>query len=202
MYPINPGRDSVLGYKAYPNVRDIPGDVDMAVFTVPAAKVVDAVEDCVAKKVKAGVIISAGFKELGGESADMEKQMVKTARAGNMVLVGPNGQGICSPSTKLFPWMPHSYHPPVGSVGVISQSGNIQSMLIEGVIKSGFGVSKCVSSGNEADLRSEDFFAYLAEDDETNVILAYIEGITDGHTGRQICRQIPHRIDGRPRQPF
>ncbi|OGP55583.1 MAG: hypothetical protein A2V67_18455 [Deltaproteobacteria bacterium RBG_13_61_14] len=187
LYPVNPGRESVLGFKAYPTVRDIPGEVDLAVFTVPARQVVAAIPDCVAKGVKAGVVISAGFKEMGGEFADLEAEMVAKARAGGMVLVGPNGQGICCPASKLFPWMPNFY-PPDGKMGLVSQSGNVQNILLEGVVKSGFGVSKAVSSGNEADLRAEDFYAYFAEDPSVEVIVSYLEGIADGRRFLEIAR--------------
>jgi acyl-CoA synthetase (NDP forming) len=180
LYPVNPGRATVLGLTAYPSVRAIPGDVDLAVFTVPAKEVPAALDDCLHKRVKAGVVISAGFKELGGEWADVEAELVKKARAGGMVLVGPNGQGICNPAAKLFAWMPHLYFPRPGSVAVISQSGNVQGILVAEVQKAGFGVSKGVSSGNEADLRSEDYYEYLAEDPETEVILSYLEGVSDG----------------------
>jgi acyl-CoA synthetase (NDP forming) len=179
LYPVNPGRDSVLGHKAYPTVRDIPGEVDMAVFTVPARSVVEAMDDCLAKGVKAGMVISAGFGEMGGEHEDLEAELVRKARAGEMALAGPNGAGVCCPSAKLFAWMP-SFYPPSGHVGVISQSGNVLGMLIGHLLKCGFGVSKGVSSGNEAALRTEDYFEYLAGDPDTGVILSYQEGITDG----------------------
>jgi acyl-CoA synthetase (NDP forming) len=179
LYPVNPGRDSVLGHKAYPSVRDIPDDVDMALFTVPARSVVQAMDDCLARKVKAGMVISAGFREMGGEYEDLESELVRKARAGEMALAGPNGQGVCCPSEKFFAWMPNFYPPP-GGVGVISQSGNVQGMLIGRVLKCGFGVSKGVSSGNEAALRTEDYLEYMAGDPDTGVILSYQEGITDG----------------------
>jgi acyl-CoA synthetase (NDP forming) len=182
IYPVNPGRDVVLGHKAYPSVTDIPGEVDLAVFTVPAKRMAAALDDCVKKGVKAGVVISAGFKELGGESADLEAKLAAKARAGHMVLVGPNGQGVCCPESKLYPWIPPNFTPPAGEVAVISQSGNIQTMLISEVARCGFGVSKSVSSGNEADLKTEDYFEYFAHDPATKVILAYLEGITDGRT--------------------
>ncbi|MCP4681205.1 MAG: CoA-binding protein, partial [Desulfobacterales bacterium] len=104
LYPVNPGRDKILGYKAYPSVREIPDDVDLAIFTIPAEYVSAAVDDCVVKGVKAGVIISAGFKEMGGKFIDIEAKVAAKALAGNMVLVGPNCNGISCTSEKLFPW--------------------------------------------------------------------------------------------------
>ncbi len=188
IYPVNPGRESVFGYKAYPSVRDIPGEVDLAVLAVPTAGMEAAVEDCAAEGVKAAVAISAGFKELGGDNAQREMELVRRARAGGMLLAGPNGQGICCPKNKLFPWMP-PYFPPDGRVAVISQSGNIQGLLVSEVVNYGFGVSKGVSSGNEADLKTEDYFRYLADDPDTEVILSYMEGVNGEHTFLDSARQ-------------
>ncbi|MDY6794081.1 MAG: CoA-binding protein [Actinomycetota bacterium] len=180
IYPVNPGRDTILGIKAYPSVRDIPGDVDLVIFTVPARLVINALDDCIAKGIRAGVVISAGFKELGGENAAVEAEMVKKAHDAGMVMVGPNCQGICCPSNKLYPWMPILYHPPAGRVGFVSQSGNILNMLVGHISGSGFGVSKAVSSGNEADLKTEDYYTYFLNDPDTDVIVSYIEGICNG----------------------
>ena len=180
IYPVNPGRETILGLKAYPRVLDIPGDIDMAVFTVPSRLVMEALEDCAAKGVRAGLVITAGFKELGAEGEAMERELVKKAREAGMVLIGPNCQGICCPAHHLYPWMPVLYHPPRGSIGYVSQSGNILNMLIAHADNAGLGVSKAVSSGNEADLRMVDYLSYLAEDPETEVIVSYIEGLQDG----------------------
>lgn len=179
LYPVNPGRDEVLGMKAYRSVGDIPGDVELAVVTVPAKNVVGAMEDCAAKGVQAAVVVSAGFRELGGDSARMEEELVRIADEAGMAVVGPNGQGICCPANGLYPWMP-LFYPPEGSVGFICQSGNILNMLIGHVLDAGFGVSKAVSSGNEAQLKTEDYIEYLAHDPDTQVIAAYIEGVDDG----------------------
>jgi len=150
------------------------------VITVPAAGVPSAVADCVNKGIRAGVVITAGFKELGQEGALLEQKMVSIARAGDMVLIGPNGQGVCCPANHLYAWMPMDYHPPAGDVAVVSQSGNIQMLLIVGLSRAGFGVSKSVSSGNEADLRIDDYIDYFARDEMTKVILCYVEGMTYG----------------------
>ena len=189
IYPVNPGRDKVLGLKTYPSVLDIPGDVDLALFTVPARFIPSALDDCVKKGVKASVVISAGFRELGGDAVDLEKEMVDKAKAAGMVLVGPNGQGICCPRNDLYVWMPNFY-PPSGRIAVVSQSGNIQNMMIGGAVRAGFGVSKSVSSGNEAVLKIEDYYSYLAEDPDTDVILSYIESIVDGRRFIEHARRV------------
>jgi acyl-CoA synthetase (NDP forming) len=180
VYPVNPSRETILGLTAYPSVLDIPGEVDLAVFTVPARMVLDAFDDCIAKKVKAGLVITAGFKELGEEGAGVEEELVRKARDAGMVLIGPNCQGICCPRNRLYPWMPILFHPAPGKIGFVAQSGNILNMLIGHAVSAGLGVSKAVSSGNEADLETEDYFSYLGEDADTEVIVSYVEGIRDG----------------------
>jgi acyl-CoA synthetase (NDP forming) len=192
IYPVNPGRESVMGLKAYKSVRDIPGPVDLAVFTVPAEHVPATMDDCAAKGVKAALVISAGFKELGGQGAELEREMVRRARAGGIVLAGPNGQGVCNPGYDLFPWMP-LFYPPPGRVAFLSQSGNVLNMVISAAYKSGSGVSKAVSIGNEADLRAEDYLAYFADDADTDVIVVYMEGTQDGRRFFDLAREVTPR---------
>jgi len=192
IYPVNPGHKELLGMPCYPSVRDVPGDVDLAVFTVPAAAVLSAIDDCAAKGVKAALVISAGFGELGPEGAAREAELVRKAEEAGMVLVGPNCQGACCPANHLYPWMP-LFYPKEGSVGVVCQSGNILNMMIGEALDAGFGVSKAVSSGNEAQLKTEDYFAYLAGDDATDVIAAYIEGVDDGRRFFEMSREAARR---------
>lgn len=193
IYPVNPRRETVLGLKAYPRVRDIPGEVDLAVFTVPSRQVMEALADCVEKKVKAALVITAGFKELGERGEAMERELVRKAREAGMVLIGPNCQGICCPANDLYPWMPILFHPPRGRIGYVSQSGNILNMLIGHAATAGLGVSKAVSSGNEADLRTADYYAYLAEDPDTEVIVSYIEGLRDGRDFVARAKEVTRR---------
>ena len=189
IYPVNPGRAEVLGYRAYPTVREVPGELDLVVIAAPAGGVLAAVEDCAAKGVKAVVVISAGFKEMGGAAAELEAEMAAKARAAGMVLVGPNGQGVCCPKNRVYPWMPHFFYPPAGPVAVVSQSGNVQGLMMTELWKLGIGVSKGVSSGNEADLGAADFLSYFGQDPDTKVILSYMEGLTDGRRFLEIGRE-------------
>jgi acyl-CoA synthetase (NDP forming) len=179
IYPVNPHEEKVLGLKAFHSVTDIPEEVDLAIFTIPAAAMPSAIEDCVKKRVRAGVVISAGFGELGEDGKNLEHEMVRKARASNMVLVGPNGQGIVNTRARLYPWMP-AYIPSPGDVAIISQSGNISTWLAYGLGEFAFGVSKVASTGNNADLSWEDYFLYLKDDPDTSVILAYVEGAGQG----------------------
>jgi len=188
IYPVNPGRAEVMGMRCYPSVADIPFDVDLAIFTVPARSVVAAMDDCAAKGVKAALVISAGFRELGEEGAALETELLGKAAAAGITVVGPNGQGVCCPGNMLYPWMP-IFYPPGGTVGVVSQSGNILNMLIGHTLDSGLGVSKGVSSGNEARLRTEDYLSYMARDPDTDVIISYLEGVQDGRRFLELARE-------------
>ncbi|NPV59975.1 MAG: hypothetical protein HPY75_09955 [Actinobacteria bacterium] len=193
VYPVNPNRETILGLRAYPSVREIPGEIDLAVFTVPARQVLDALSGCIEKGVKAGLVITAGFKELGEDGARVEAEMVRMARDAGMILVGPNCQGVCCPKNRLYPWMPILFHPSPGKIGYVAQSGNILNMLIGHAVKAGLGVSKAVSSGNEADVASEEYYAYLAEDPDTEVIVSYVEGIPDGRRFLEYAREVTAR---------
>lgn len=188
VYPVNPGEAEVQGYKAYPSVSSIPGDVDLAIFTVPARTVLDSISDCVLKGVKAGLVISAGFAELGDEGRRMQEEMVKRAEEGGMVLIGPNGQGIAVPGAKFYPWMP-AFMPDPGSIGIATQSGSVATVLSEKLAEFGFGCSKVVSAGNCADLGWPDYLAYFGQDKETKVILLHMEGLEDGHAFFEAARK-------------
>ncbi len=194
IYPVNPSQSKIIGLKAYKKITDIPDAVDLAIFTIPAKTMPDAISEAAKKGVRAGVVISAGFSELGIEGLELQQEMVSRARKAGMVLVGPNGQGIVTPESKLYPWMP-SFLPPAGKVAVISQSGNVMTMLTQGLVQYGFGISKGVSVGNSADLQFEDYFRYLKDDPETKVILAYIEGVEGGRdffkTAAETTREKP-----------
>jgi len=188
IYPVNPRDGEVQGLRAYRRVSDVPGEVDLALFTIPAAAMPEAVSDCVNKGVPAGVVVTAGFSELGAEGEELQTEMVGRARAGNMVLVGPNGQGIVAPNSKLFPWMP-MFRPRPGPVGISSQSGNISTFLSEGLAEFGIGCSKVISSGNCADLDFADYLEYFREDPETEVVILYIEGVGHGRDFMEAARR-------------
>jgi len=194
IYPVNPKKGEILGLKVYGSVGDIPETPDLAVIVVPPTSVVGAVKECVNKGIKAGVIITAGFAEIGKEGERVQQEIVETARSGGMILVGPNSFGIINPSSKLHSQMPPVFPPP-GPIAVVSQSGQLVSAVARMVIARGFGYSKGISSGNEALLHSEDYLEYLAEDPQTKVILSYIEGFKDGHqffeTAKKVTRKKP-----------
>ena len=189
IYPINPDADELLGKKAYKTLYDVPETPDLAVIAVPPPAAPSAVRDCAEKGVRAAVVITAGFAELGAEGGRLQDEMVTAARAAGMVLVGPNCNGIMSPWEKLYVDFP-SYHVPPGNLAVVCQSGGIVDGLARRSMIRGLGCSLCVASGNEADLHMEDYLAYLADDPRTNVILCYIEGFKDADRFYRIAREV------------
>lgn len=180
IYPVNPHADEIDGIKAYPSVSDIPGPVDLAIVLVPQQAVLSVVKECADKGVKGAVLFTAGGRELGtDEGRLLEEQLVTAARSSGMRLFGPNCMGLYAPVSGLsfFPGMPKE----PGNVGLISHSGSLANIFGRSVAPElGITFSKAVSLGNESDLNSADFFGYLGEDPDTELIGAYIEGIKDG----------------------
>jgi len=179
IYPVNPNAEEIDGLKTYPDLHSIPGPVDLAIILVPHSNTLSIIQDCAKKGVKGAVLFTAGYKETGtAEGKALEEELVKTAAASGMRLIGPNGMGLYCPKTGLsfFPQLSKKS----GPVGIISHSGSLTNILGYIAPKKGLGFSKVVSLGNECDLTCADFLLYLADDADTKVIGAYIEGIKDG----------------------
>ena len=188
LYPVNLREDEILGVRAYPAVTEIPGPVDLAIILTPPPAVIEAVKGCVAKGVKGIVINTAGFGERGEEGKAQEQEMARIAREGGARIVGPNCIGIYCPSSGLpFPMGPRQES---GSVGVISQSGSFADHLTLIATSNGVKFSKAISCGNECDLTAVDFFEYLGNDPDTEIILSYLEGVNDGRLFHQLAREI------------
>jgi acyl-CoA synthetase (NDP forming) len=189
LYPVNPKDSTVLGHEAFKSVLDIPGEIDLAILVVPASVIADTISECVKKGIKAGIVITAGFAELGEAGRILQEEMLERARAGNMILVGPNGQGIASPGESFYPWLP-GFRPDKGVIGIVSQSGAVSTELSEGLAEYGFGCSKVISAGNCADLSMSDYLDYFRHDPETKVILMYMEGIDNGRQFLKTAKRV------------
>jgi len=179
LYPVNPKHENVLGLKCYPSLLDIPGSVDHVIFSIPVQAVLPVVEDCVAKGVKSMHFFTAGFSETGEEEgAEVERQVVERARQAGIRVIGPNCIGIYCPAGKISfgPGTPRAS----GPVAFLSQSGGNAADLLTTAAPRGIRFSKIISYGNAADLNESDFLEYLAEDPDTEIIAAYIEGVKDG----------------------
>jgi len=193
LYPVNPKGEMVFNHPAYPKLTDIPEPVDLAIIAIPARVTKEAVQECIRNGIRMAIVITSDFSETGEEGARLEKEIVEIARSGGLRLVGPNTMGIFSASARLTALMP-PVRPRRGAVSLVSQSGNIGTQMLGWGEKFAVGFSKYVSSGNEGDLRSEDYLDCLGRDPDTRVILFYIEGLDDGREFLTKARNItPHK---------
>jgi acyl-CoA synthetase (NDP forming) len=188
IFPVHPEASEIDGLRAYPRVSAIPEPVDLVIVLVPHHQALPVIEDCAAKGVKGVVLFTAGYKETGTpEGKALEEEIVRTARAAGMRLIGPNCMGIYAPESGLsfFPQLPRE----PGPVGLISQSGSLTNILGRQATQFGIRFSKVVSLGNECDLTSGDFLLYLGKDPKTRFIGAYLEGIVEGPRFLRILRE-------------
>lgn len=178
IYPVNPRENEILERPVFKSVLDIPGEVDLAIITIPAEKVAPMVEQCARKGVKTCIVISGGFSETGGEGSRLEKEMTDIIKGSGMRLAGPNTMGVYSGPQCLHALMP-PVRPVPGKIAFAAQSGNLGTQMLSLGRALGVGFSRFVCIGNEADLKAADYIEYFAEDPDTEVILLYIEGLRD-----------------------
>ncbi len=178
VFPVNPKRSHVLGVKAYPNIRAVPEQIDLAVVVTPAVAVPRVIRDCVDAKAKAAIVISAGFKELGPEGAKLEQDILTEARRGKIRIIGPNCLGVMSPTTGLNATFAAAMARP-GSIGFISQSGALCTAVLDWSLRELVGFSAFVSIGSMADVGWGDLIDYLGDDPRTRSIMIYMESIGD-----------------------
>lgn len=173
---INPKGQGALGFPGCPSIADTGLPVDTVVVASPASTVAGVLEECGQAGVKAAVIISSGFGEMGNKAGESELKAV-AARCG-IRIVGPNCAGIINTANGLSPTL--ETLPPRGRVAIISQSGALAGVLLGWAKRDGLGVSKFVSYGNRADVNEVDLLEYLAEDPDTGVVAVYVETVSDG----------------------
>ena len=177
VYPINPKADEILGLKAYKELAEIDGEVDLATLVIPAKYVYKEVEECARKGVKFISIITSGFSEVG--NLEEERRIVEHARAHGMRVLGPNIFGIYSAKAPInATFGPADVLP--GNVAIITQSGALGIAMMGKTRIENIGLSAIVSVGNKSDLDETDLLQYLVEDEMTRVILMYIEGVKEG----------------------
>jgi len=194
VYPINPKKETILGLPAYKSVLDVPGEVDLAIVVVPPRFVPDALEEAGKKGVKASVIITAGFGEMGDEGRRFQSEALAHAEKYGMRVVGPNCMGIMSLHEQLNATFAHKF-PPSGPISFISQSGAFCSSVIDYADEEYIGFSNFVSIGNKADVDDAAMLEHFAEDPNTKCVALYIESLKDGRafyeTAKKVTREIP-----------
>lgn len=184
IYPVNPGASEIEGKRCYPSVKEIPGEVDLAVIVVKRDLVLPSLKECVEKNIKAVIIITAGFGETGEEGKALQNEIVKIAKQNNISLVGPNCLGLINTQHNLNA----SFGQKIGikgGIAFISQSGALITAIQDMAAGADIGFSVLASLGNKAVLDEVDFLENLSKDDNTKVICAYLE---DVHNGSEFIR--------------
>lgn len=179
IYPVNPNAEEILGLPCHPSVSSLPEVVDLAIIVVPTGLAASVVKECAEKGVPAAILFTAGFSELGTEEGRARGAELMAALGGRKLrLVGPNCMGVYVPKSGLgsFPDLSSEQ----GPIAFVSQSGSLSNRIVWSGGDRGLAFSKVVSVGNQADLETSDFLEYLAEDPETEIVAAYIEGAKDG----------------------
>ena len=189
VYPVNPKRPSVLGIRAYPNILSVPETVDLAVIVTPATSVPSVIHECGQAGVKAAIVISAGFKELGAPGIELEHQLLAEARAANMRIIGPNCLGLMSPPTGVNATFARGMAYP-GNIGFISQSGALCTAVLDWSFQQRVGFSAFVSIGSMVDVDWGDLIQYLGRDTRTRAILVYMESIGDARSFLSAAREV------------
>jgi len=199
IYPVNVKYDNVFNLKCYRSITEIPDQVDVAVIAVPADVVPQVVEECGRKGVKGVIVISAGFREIGEAGEAREKRLVEIAKRYGVRVIGPNCLGLYdaySGVDTIFNPSDRQKKPGPGNIAFISQSGALGAALLDWFAENNIGMSKFVSYGNAADVDEPELIEFLAEDEKTDVIAAYVEGVKNGRRFLDAIRKAVSR--GKP----
>ncbi|OEU53503.1 MAG: acyl-CoA synthetase [Desulfobacterales bacterium S3730MH5] len=189
VYPINPRAKEILGHKAYPDLASVPSKTDLAVVAVPGSAVIDVLEQCGKVGIDSVVVITAGFKETGPEGARLEEELATRAGELGIRVVGPNCLGIIDTASALNASFAAGM-PPAGRIGFFSQSGALCVAILDWALGKNVGFSRFVSLGNKMDISETEIILSMGEDENTRVILGYLESIEDGPRFMKAARQI------------
>ena len=190
---VNPKAGSLLGRPMHPSVLDLPDPVDLAIVLIPATGVAKVLEDCAARGIHAVIVASGGFRETGTLGTELEANLMKIARHHGIRILGPNCIGLLDTHLPLDATFLPPPGPPPGDVAFISHSGAICAAVIDWARGQGFGLSRLVSLGNQADVNETDILAPVADDHFTRVLTLYLEGVSDGPRFVQEARKITHQ---------
>jgi acyl-CoA synthetase (NDP forming) len=180
LYPINPGETEIMGHQAYPRLRAVPDQVDLAVIAVPTEACVEAMQECASVGAKAALVLSGGFAEVGAEGQARQAALLQAARAGGVRLIGPNCFGLYNCNLGLNASMGLGLPPKGGRISLVTQSG-AYGMAIFGLAQQRrLRFAKILSHGNKADLTDHEILDYFEHDDETEVLCLFLESVSDG----------------------
>ncbi len=191
VYPVNPKASAIHSIPAYASVKDVPGSIDLGVVVVPKQFVKPVIEECIAVGVRGLVVISAGFKEVGGDGLEREQELATLVRRASVRMVGPNCMGVINTRADVgmnATFAPNT--PPAGQVALVSQSGAMGLSVLDYAESLGIGISSFVSSGNKTDVSGNDLLEYWEHDDNTGVILMYLESFGNPARFIDLARRI------------
>ena len=192
LYAVNPKREEIFGLPCYKNVASVPEKVDLAIVITPAATVPGVVGECVKAEVRTAVVISAGFKEQGAEGAKLEQEIKQQLLGSKMRLVGPNCLGIMNPIAGINATFAHDMALP-GSVAFLSQSGALETAVLDWSLKERVGFSAIISTGSMLDVGWGELIDYFGEDENTHSIVLYMESVGDARSFLSAARAVAVR---------
>jgi len=192
IYPVNPKADQILGLTAYADIGEVPDPLDLAVVVLPAPMTPEVLRACGNRGIKSVIIISGGFKEVGGSGVELEKECLKIAKFYQMRLIGPNCVGTLDLYTGLNTTFIDGI-PAKGSIGFVSQSGAVCGGVVNLIADKGIGFSHFASLGNELDVNETDVIAFLGDHPKVKVIAAYVEAIEQGQRFMEVVGQVSRK---------
>lgn len=192
IYPINPNAGTILGLKCYDDVRNVPDPVELGVIVLPAGMTVEALRGCAERKIKAVIIISGGFREIGESGRQLEEMCLQIARENGMRIIGPN----CVGTMDMYSGLDSTFikgMPGKGAIGFVSQSGAVCGGVVDLLIDKHIGFSHFASLGNEMDVSEADVIEFFGDDPRVKVIAAYIEGVKDGKRFMEVAGKVSQK---------
>ncbi len=180
VHPVNPSGEPILGYETVRHVDDLPSGIDLALVSLPAPAVPEAIKALAARRIRAAVILSSGFGEVDAEGQRTQADLLATARAAGLRLVGPNCMGVYSAPARLNGTYFWDLPVAPGGIGIVSQSGAYGGLIFRHLGARGLGVARFLSIGNQADVDAAEVLEYLVDDPETTLIACFVEALRDG----------------------
>jgi acetyltransferase len=179
IYPVNPHADNILGIKTYTSLKEIPDKIDLAIIVVPAPYVGKTVDECIEKGIDSVIVISAGFKESGIDGTARERELYRKINQHSIRMVGPNCLGLIDTQSALNASFAADMPAP-GNIAFFSQSGALCTSILDWAVNECIGFSKFISMGNKTDINEVDLIKAIENDDQTKVVLIYLEGVKNG----------------------
>jgi acetate---CoA ligase (ADP-forming) len=191
IYPINPSAPDIQGIRAYKSLEDVPGPIDLAHIIIPSKFVPQAIEECGKKGIKAAIINSAGFSEMGDEGARLQEEFLANAKKYGVRVFGPNCQGIINSDPALNAYCNFTFtYPEPGSISVVALSGGVGALIMQALFDLGIGQRFYASNGNASDISISEIVRYYGDDEGTKAVLLYTEGFSNPREFLEVAREV------------